>query len=528
MAAQPKELVFEEEARKHLFKGIDQLARVVAFTLGPKGRNVSLEKSWGAPKITNDGGSIVSEISLENEYENMGVSIAKEVVQKLKEKCGDGTTTGTLLLRALVEHGLKLVSSGLSPIGLKRGMDQAVHAIEETIDRNVVRIHSQEEIENVATASASGDREIGKIIAQAVKKGHGANAISIEDGKGVTTEIEEVQGMQFDRGFASPYFCTDTEKMKITMHGAQILLADKKIATVHEILPILQAVAASGRELLIIAEEFDAEVLSTLVINKLRGVLKVAAVKAPGFGDRRKAVMQDIAVITGATVISDDAGISFKDLSPAMLGSANEVTITKENTTLVDGSGSEEAVKARIKQIEREIEEAKNSYDKEKLQERRGKLLGGVTVIRVGAVTETEAKEKKQRYEDSLNATRAAIEEGIVPGGGVALLTASRSLPALSGDEAAGTQIVRFACETLLKQIAMNSGLDGGVVLHEVLHSPKNYGFNAVTGKVEDLLGAGVIDPAKVVKSALRYAASAAGIVLLSEVLITDAQEDNG
>lgn len=528
MSTTPKEIIFEEEARSLLINGIKKLADVVAFTLGPKGRNVGLEKSWGAPTITNDGASIIKDIQLKDKYENMGVSIAKEVVQKIKENGGDGTTTGTLLLRAMVELGGKLISSGASPIGIKRGIDKAVEAVEKEISKAAIPVKNTEEKRNIATVSASGNREIGNLIAEAIEKVGNSGAITIEEGKTTETTIEVVKGMKFDRGYISPYFCTNPEKMIIEMNHAQILLIDKKVSNIHELLPILQATAAGGRELLIIAEEIEGDALSTLVVNKLRGTLKVAAVKAPGFGDRRKAMLEDIGILTGATVISEEVGMSLREITPSVLGSAEKITITKENTTIVNGAGTPQQIQARIKQIDNEVTVSKSSYDKEKLEERRAKLSGGVAVIRVGAATETEMKQKKQMFDDSLSSTKAALEEGIVCGGGVALLNASKAIQQLqlTGDEAMGAKIVQQACETPLKQIIYNTGFDGSVLLNEILNSPKNYGFNALTEKVEDLMAAGVIDPAKVVKTSLTYAASAAGIILLSEALIADADED--
>lgn len=528
MSTTPKEIIFEEEARERLLNGIKKLADVIAFTLGPKGRNVGLEKSWGAPTITNDGASIIKDIELKDKYENMGVAMAKEMVQKIKEKCGDGTTTATLLLCALVEFGIKYISAGASPIGIKRGMDKAVEAIVKEVEKKAISIKTRNEKRNVAIVSASGHQEIGDLIAEAMDKVGDSGAITIEEGKSTETQIEVVKGMKFDRGYLSPYLCTNHEKMIIEMNYAQILLIDKKIANVHEILPVLQSSAASGKELLIIAEDIEGDALSTLVVNKLRGTLKVAAVKAPGFGDRRKAMLEDIAVLTGATVISEEVGLSLKEISPTNLGSAEKITITKESTTIVNGSGTSQQIAARLKQIEAEISQAKSSYDKEKLEERRAKLSGGVAVIKVGAATETEMKQKKQMFDDSLNSTKAALEEGIVPGGGVALLTASRAVKnlKLEGDEAIGAKVVLHACEAPLKQIVFNTGFDGSVILNQILNSPANYGFNAQDEKVEDLVAAGVIDPAKVVKNCLTYASSTAGIILLSEALIADADEE--
>ncbi|MBA2726880.1 MAG: chaperonin GroEL, partial [Parachlamydiaceae bacterium] len=419
-----KEIIFEERARELLLAGIKKLANVVAFTLGPKGRNVGIEKSWGAATITNDGNSIVKEITLKDQYENMGVSMAKEVAQKIKEKSGDGTTTGILLLGALAENGIKNIAAGASPISLKRGMEKAVEAIINEIKKVSHPIKNSQEIRNIASVSASGNQEIGDVIANAMEKVGQNGVITIEEAKGMETTIEIVEGMQFDRGWISPYFCTNADKMSVEMQNPKILLVDRKLNNIHEILPVLQSIATSGSELLIIAEDLEGDLLSTLVVNKLRGTLKIAAVKSPGFGDRRKAMLEDIAILTGATVISEDTGISLKDLQPETLGSADKIIITKENTVIVNGHGKPDAVKSRIKQIENEINVNKNQYEKEKLEERKAKLGGGVAIISVGAATDPELKQKKQVFEDSLNSTKAAIEEGIVPGGGVALLRA--------------------------------------------------------------------------------------------------------
>lgn len=529
MSTTPKEIIFEEQARELLLKGIKKLAEIVAVTLGPKGRNVGLEKSWGSPTITNDGSSIVKDISLKDQYENMGVSMAKEVVQKIKDKCGDGTTTGTLLLHALVESGIKYISAGASPIGIKRGMDKAVEAIVKEIEKASIPIKSKKETKNIATVSASGNEEIGTMIADAMEKVGKSGVITIEEAKGTETTVKIVEGMQFDRGYLSPYFCTNSDKMIVEMDNPQILIADKKISSVHELLPILQNVAATGSSLLIIADDIEGDALSTLVINKLRGTLKIAAVKAPGFGDRKKAMMEDIAILTGATVISEDTGISTKELPASAIGHAQKVTITKEHTTIVHGEGSEKAIASRVKQIDKEIEACKSTYDKEKLEERKAKLSSGVAVISVGAATETELKQKKQVFEDSLNSTKAAIEEGIVPGGGVALLHASNVIKTLNltGDELMGAKIVAHACEIPLKQIVKNAGKDGSVVLNDIKNA-KNplIGFNALTDKLEDLMAAGIIDPAKMVKNYLTLASSVAGIVLISEALIGEAPEE--
>lgn len=526
---QAKEILFEEKARSFLQAGITKLADVVACTLGPKGQNVGLEKSWGSPKITNDGGSIVREIELQNKYENIGAALAKEVVQKMKEKCGDGTTTATLLLRALVEAGSKNLSAGASPISLKRGMDAALEAVVREIERVAIPVKTLQEKENVATVSASGDREVGRLIAEAMEKVGEAGAITIQEGKSLQTTMEVVKGMKIDRGYLSPYFCTDVEKMVIEMHNPQILVVDKKITSVQELLPVLQANVTTGKELLIIAEELEGDALATLVVNKVRGILKVAAIKAPGFGDRRKAMMEDIAALTGATVISDESGTHLKDAGVDVLGSAEKVLIGKEHTTLIGGSGSSERIRGRLAQIEGEIAASKSSYDQEKLQERRASLSGGVAVISVGAATDTEMKLKKSAFEDSLNSTRAAKEEGIVPGGGVALFNASRVIDQLKlhREEMVGAHIVKKACEAPIRQIICNAGQDPSVVLDAIRHAAPHDGFNANSEKVEDLVAAGVIDPAKVAKAALTYAISSAGMFFLTDAVIADAEEED-
>ncbi|MCB1106903.1 MAG: chaperonin GroEL [Chlamydiia bacterium] len=524
----PKELIFEEEAREKLKEGIDKLADTVSVTLGPKGKNIGIESSWGAPKITNDGNSIVKDIELKDTYANMGVSMGKEVARKIKEKSGDGTTTGIILLRALVKQGIKNIASGVSPITLKRGIDKGVEIVMEELDKLSTPVEKAEAIQNIATVSASGNQEIGQTIFDAIDKVGKSGVITIEEGKGTTTTIEMVEGMQFDRGYTSPYFCTNAESMLVEMSHAQILITDKKISSIQEILPLIQAVAGSGKMLLIIAEDIEGDALSTLVVNKLRGILKVAAIKAPGFGDKRKAILEDIAVLTGATVVSEEKGIGLKEASMDVLGEAEKIEISKENTTIVGGVGRKEEIEARIKQIDAEIANATSDYDREKLEERRAKLQGGVAVIRVGAPTEPEMKQKKQDFEDSLNATRAAQESGFVPGGGVALLRASQKLKELnlSGEEKLGAEIVLSACSAPFKQIIDNCGKDSSLFLEEVLSKGSSFGFNASTEKVEDLIKGKVIDPTKVVKNSLKYAASVAGIVLISEVLIGDAPED--
>lgn len=528
MSTPAKEIVFEEAARDKLRVGINKLADVIACTLGPKGRTVGLEKSWGSPSITNDGNSIVKDVELEDVYENMGVSIAKEVVTKLKDKCGDGTTTGVLLLNALVENGVKNIASGASPIGVKRGIDKAVAAIVEEIEKRSIPVEDTAATQNIATAAASGDEFTGRTIAEAIEKVGKEGVVTIEESKTTETTIELVEGMQFDRGYLSPYFCTDGDKMEAVLQQPQILLVDKKISSIHDLLPVLQNVATSGQELLIIAEDLEGDALSTLVINKLRGSLKVTAVKAPGFGDRRKAMLEDIAALTGGTVVNEDAGVSLKELPADALGTAEKVVVTKEATTIVNGGGSEEAIQARIHVIEAEKENASNSYDQEKLAERKAKLSGGVAVIRVGASTEPELKHKKQLFEDSLSSTHAALEEGIVTGAGVTLLLASEVIEGLGlkGDEHIGAKLVAKACEAPARQLIKNCGFDASVILAEIREKGGNYGFNQLTETVEDLMTSGITDPAKVIKNSLKHASSAAGIVLISEALMADAPED--
>lgn len=525
-----KEIIFEEQAREKLAKGVHKLADAIRPTLGPKGRNVGLEKSWGAPSVTNDGNSIVKEIELPDQFEEMGAAMAKEVAAKLKEKCGDGTTTGTLLLDAFVTHGNKYLAAGANPTSLKRGIDKAVAAILADLDKRAIPVKSHDETKNIASVSASGNDEIGEMIATAIDKVGGKDGVvTIEEAKGTETTIEMVEGMQFDRGYSSAYFVTDQEKMTVEMHAPALLLVDKKITSVQEILPILQSIASTGKELLIICEDIEADALATLVVNKLRGTLKVAAVKAPGFGDRRKAMLQDIAVLTGGTVVSEETGMQLKDAGPDVLGHVERILITKEDCTLVGGTGAHEAIAARIAQIETEHNAATSSYDKEKLLERKAKLKGGVAVIHVGAATEPELKQKKQVFEDSLNSTLAALEEGIVPGGGLALLHASKAGLKLSleNDESLGAHLVVKACEAPTRQIAHNAGKDGSVILAEVQEKGETIGYNAKTDQIEDLVAAGVIDPVKVVKNTLLHAASVAGVILSSEALIGDAPEDD-
>jgi chaperonin GroEL len=523
-----KEMIFEEDARAKLLSGMNKLADVIGVTLGPKGRNVGLEKSWGAPSITNDGNTIVNEIDLEDPYEDMGVKMAKEVAAKIQDACGDGTTTGTLLLSALVDGGVRSIAAGMSPIDLKRGIEQGRDAVLSAIDAMATPIESAEDTRKIATVSASGNALVGEMITEAFEKVGRGGVVTVEEGKGTETVLEMVEGMQFDRGYLSPYFCTDTDAFTVEMASPSILLVDKKVSSIQELLPILQTVATSRKELLIIAEDVEADALATLVVNKLRGTLKVAAVKAPGFGDRRKAMLQDIAVLTGGTVVSEETGHSLKNADASVLGTAEKVSISKEATTLIGGAGTAEEIKGRIVQIEAEKEAAGSSYDKEKCEERMAKLGGGVAVVRVGAMTEPEMKQLKQIFEDSLSSTRAALEAGVVPGGGVALLRARKTINdlKLSGDEKVGAELLLKACETPIRRIADNSGVDGSVIVSEVSAATNGMGFNAETGKVENLMTSGIIDPAKVVKTALSHAVSMAGIVILSEALITEAEEE--
>lgn len=523
---QAKEIIFEEDARSALKQGIDQLADVVAITLGPKGRNVGLQTSWGSPTITSDGNSIAKDVELKDSFINMGVAMGKEVAAKIKEKSGDGTTTGIILLRALVSGGMKNIASGANPIAIKRGMDKALETMLKEIDGMALAVEGSKDTRNIATVSASGNNEVGEKISQCFDKVGKTGVVAIEEGKGTETTIEIVEGMQFDRGYLSSYFCTNAEKLTVEMSHPAVLVTDKKISSIQEILPLVQQIAATGRELLIIADEVEGDALSTLVINKLRGTLKVAAVKAPGFGDRRKALLEDIAILTGAQLVTEDKGLILREAEADVLGTAAQVVIDKEKTTLVGGQGQADAIAARIAQIESEIKAASSDYDRDKLHERKAKLQGGVALIRVGAPTESEMKKKKQMFEDSLNSTRSALEEGVVPGGGAALLRAAQaSKLKLAKEEEVGAQVLLRACEAPFRQIVANTGYDPSLILDQVLQKNTSYGFNALTEQVEDLLKAGVIDPVKVVKNSLIHAVSVAGIVLLSEALITNAKE---
>ena len=521
-----KDVKFSHEAREKMLRGVDILANAVKVTLGPKGRNVVLEKSFGAPRVTKDGVTVAKDIELEDKFENMGAQMLREVASKTADLAGDGTTTATVLAQAIVKEGAKSVAAGSNPMDLKRGVDMAVAAVVEQLKANAKKVTSNEEIAQVGTISANGDAEVGRIIAEAMKKVGNEGVITVEEAKSLETELDVVEGMQFDRGYLSPYFVTNAEKMVTELESPYILIHEKKLSGLQAMLPVLEAVVQSGKPLLIIAEDVEGEALATLVVNKLRGGLKVAAVKAPGFGDRRKAMLEDIAVLTGGTVISEDLGIKLENVTLAMLGTAKRVSIDKENTTIVDGAGKRPDIEARVKQIKAQIEETTSDYDREKLQERLAKLAGGVAVIKVGGATEVEVKERKDRVDDALHATRAAVEEGVVPGGGVALLRAIEALEALkpdNEDQKVGIAIVRKALQAPARQIFTNSGEDGSVIVGKILESAKYaYGYNAQTHEYGDLMGQGVIDPAKVVRCALQDAASVAGLLITTEAMVAE------
>ncbi|WP_278070173.1 chaperonin GroEL [Brevundimonas sanguinis] len=518
---------FNTDARDKMLKGVNILADAVKVTLGPKGRHVVIQKSFGAPRSTKDGVSVAKEIELEDAFENMGAQMIREVASKANDKAGDGTTTATVLAQAIVQEGLKAVAAGMNPMDLKRGIDKAVEAVLEEVKSNSKPVSNNSEIAQVGTISANGDAEIGDLIAQAMAKVGNEGVITVEEAKTAETTVDIVEGMQFDRGYLSPYFITNPDKMEAVLEEPLILLHEKKLTSLQPMLPVLEAVVQSGRPLLIIAEDIEGEALATLVVNKLRGGLRVAAVKAPGFGDRRKAMLEDIAILTGGQVISEDLGIKLETVTLDMLGKAKKVQITKDDTTIVEGAGEKDGIEARVGQIKRQIEDTTSDYDREKLQERLAKLAGGVAVLRVGGSTEVEVKEKKDRVDDALNATRAAADEGIVPGGGVALLKASKVLAALkvdNADQTAGVNIVRRALQAPIRQISENSGVEGSIVVGKVLESDKaNFGFNAQTEEYGDLVEMGVIDPAKVVRSALASAGSVAGIMITTEAAIADA-----
>ena len=528
-----KDVKFGQDARDRMLRGVDILANAVKITLGPKGRNVVIEKSYGAPRITKDGVTVAKEIELEDKFENMGAQMLKEVASKTSEVAGDGTTTATVLAQAIIREGAKSVAAGANPMDLRRGIDQAVAAVVEELKAKAKKVTANDEIAQVGTISSNGDTEIGAKIAEAMKRVGNAGVITVEESKGLETELDVVEGMQFDRGYLSPYFITNADKMMVELEDPYILIHEKKLSGLQAVLPLLEAVVKAGKPLLIIAEDVEGEALATLVVNKLRGGLKVAAVKAPGFGDRRKAMLEDIATVTGGSVVSEDLGIKLENVTLAMLGKAKKVTIEKEDTTIVDGAGKKTNIEARIKQIKAQIEDTTSDYDKEKLQERLAKLAGGVAVIKVGGATEVEVKERKDRVDDALHATRAAVEEGIVPGGGVALLRAIKALESLkpgNEDQKTGIAIVRKALQTPARQIFTNAGEDGSVIVAKIVENAKySYGYNAQSHTYGDLIAEGVIDPAKVVRCALQDAASVAGLLITTEAMIADLpKKDSG
>ncbi len=523
-----KQIVYSEESRQAILRGVNQLADAVKVTLGPKGRNVVIEKKFGGPTITKDGVTVAKEVELKDPLENLGAQMVREVASKTSDVAGDGTTTATLLAQSIYREGVKAVAAGANPMALKRGIEKAVEKVVEAIGKQSKPVTGDQEIAQVGAISANGDETIGKIIAEAMSKVGKDGVITVEEAKTMETELETVDGMQFDRGYLSPYFITDPDRMECVLEEPYILIHEKKISNMKDLLPLLEQIAQSGRPLLVIAEDVEGEALATLVVNKLRGTLKCAAVKAPGFGDRRKAMLEDIAILTGGKAIMEETGIKLEGVRLEDLGRAKKVTIDKDNTTIVDGAGSEKAIEGRIKQLRAQIEETTSDYDREKLQERLAKLAGGVAVIRVGAATETEMKEKKARVEDALHATRAAVEEGIVPGGGVSLLRGAQVLKEvkLEGDEQIGLKIVERACEEPVRQIAGNAGFEGAIVVEKILaDTNQNYGFNAETGVYEDLVKAGVIDPTKVTRTALQNAASIAALALTTEAMVCEIPE---
>ncbi|MGE0503180.1 MAG: chaperonin GroEL [Rhizobiaceae bacterium] len=521
-----KEVKFHSDAREKMLRGVDILANAVKVTLGPKGRNVVIDKSFGAPRITKDGVTVAKEIELEDKFENMGAQMVREVASKTNDLAGDGTTTATVLAQAIVKEGAKAVASGMNPMDLKRGIDKAVDAVVAELKANARKISKNDEIAQVGTISANGDAEIGRFLAEAMQKVGNEGVITVEEAKTAETELEVVEGMQFDRGYLSPYFITNQDKMRVELDEPYVLIHEKKLGNLQAMLPVLEAVVQSGKPLLIIAEDVEGEALATLVVNKLRGGLKVAAVKAPGFGDRRKAMLEDIAILTGGTAISEDLGVKLENVTLAMLGRAKKVVIEKENTTVVDGAGSKAEIDGRVKQIKAQIEETTSDYDREKLQERLAKLAGGVAVIRVGGATEVEVKEKKDRVDDALHATRAAVEEGILPGGGVALLRAAKVLDGVAADnpdQKTGIEIVRRAIEAPVRQIAENAGAEGSIIVGKLREKSEfGWGWNAQTNEFGDLYAQGVIDPAKVVRTALQDAASVAGLLVTTEAMIAE------
>jgi len=524
-----KDIKFSQEARSLILEGVNTLADAVKVTLGPKGRNVVIEKSFGSPNITKDGVTVAKEIDLADKFANMGAQMVKEVASKTSDTAGDGTTTATVLAQAIFREGIKLVAAGASPIAIKRGIDKAVDVMVKELKAMSKPIANQKEIAQVGTISANNDETIGNIIAEAMDKVGKEGVITVEEAKSMETTLEVVEGMQFDRGYLSPYFVTDSERMECVLDDPYILIHEKKISAMKDLLPILEQIAKSGKPFIILAEEVEGEALATLVVNKLRGTLNCCAVKAPGFGDRRKAMLEDIAILTGGQVISEDLGIKLESITLQDLGKAKRITVDKDNSTIIDGAGSKEGIEKRVKQIRAQIEESSSDYDKEKLQERLAKLIGGVAVINVGAATETEMKEKKARVEDALHATRAAVEEGIVPGGGVALLRASKALDKLAGantDEDAGIKIIRRAVQEPLRMISENAGVEASIVVDKVLNNTGSFGYNAAADKYEDLIAAGIIDPTKVERTALQNAASVSSLMLTTEAMIADKPED--
>ncbi|NIP19130.1 MAG: chaperonin GroEL [Xanthomonadales bacterium] len=520
-----KDVRFGEDARNKMIKGVNVLANAVKVTLGPKGRNVVLDKSFGAPTVTKDGVSVAKEIELENKFENMGAQMVKEVASKTSDVAGDGTTTATVLAQSMLTEGLKAVAAGMNPMDLKRGIDKAVTEAVAKLSSMSTDCTDTTAIAQVGTISANSDEKIGNIIAEAMEKVGKEGVITVEDGSGLDNELDVVEGMQFDRGYLSPYFINDQQSMSVELEDPYILLHDKKISNVRDLLPVLESVAKSGKSLLIIAEDVEGEALATLVVNNIRGIVKVAAVKAPGFGDRRKAMLEDIAILTGGTVISEEVGLSLEKATLEELGSAKKIQITKENTTIIDGAGNHDDIEGRVKQIRAQIEEATSDYDREKLQERVAKLAGGVAVIKVGAATEVEMKEKKARVEDALHATRAAVEEGVVPGGGVALIRALSQLGELTGDNDDQNMGIKIACRAMeepLRQIVSNAGEEGSVILNKVREGEGNYGYDAAVGKFTDMIAAGILDPTKVVRSALQNASSIAGLMVTTEAMVAE------
>ncbi len=522
-----KQMIFDEAARQAILRGVEKLSKAVKATLGPKGRNVVLDKKFGSPTITKDGVTVAKEIELEDPFENMGAQLVREVASKTSDVAGDGTTTATVLTEAIFREGLRNVTAGANPVDLQRGISKAVEAIVGELANISKKVKDKNEIQQVATVSANWDKTIGEIIADAIEKVGKDGTVTVEEAKSIETSLDVVEGMQFDKGYLSPYFVTNAEDLEAQLENAYILIYEKKISSLKDMLPILEKTAKSGKPLLIIAEEVEGEALATLVVNKLRGTLQVCAVKAPGFGDRRKAMLEDIAVLTGGKCITEDLGIKLESIGLEDLGRAKRITVDKENTTIIEGEGKSSAIKARVEQIRRQIEETTSDYDKEKLQERLAKLAGGVAVINVGAATETEMKEKKARVEDALHATRAAIEEGVVPGGGVALIRAQKAIDSikLKGDEAIGAEIVRRAVEQPLRALACNAGVEGSIIVEHVKNSKGNEGYNVATGQYEDLVKAGVVDPTKVTRSALQNASSIAGLLLTTECMVTEIPE---